>query len=128
MAAGFAAGRRFSRLLAVSAAAIAFALPSVLSSAPAFADDIQQPEVENAKSAFLGEITGPTYVRSGPSDSWYPTTKLDKGAVVTVVGIKYNWLKIEPPKGSFSYVGKAFVQRHGAGGDGVVDPNASPNV
>jgi uncharacterized protein YgiM (DUF1202 family) len=131
MAAASAAGRRFSSLLlaAVSTAAFTFAVPAVLSPAPSFGQEIQQPEVENAKSAFLGQInSNAVYVRSGPSENFYPTVKLDKGTPVTVVGIKYNWLKIEPPKGSFSYVGKAFVQRHGAGSDGVVDPVASPNV
>jgi hypothetical protein len=121
-----AAGRRSTLLLAAFAAFLGFALPS-LSPAPCYGQD-QQPEVENAKSAFEGQITASTHVRSGPSDNFYPTTRLDTGAIVRVVGIKYNWLKIEPPKGSFSYVAKAFVQRHGDGGEGVVDPSATPNV
>jgi hypothetical protein len=35
--------------------------------------------------------------------------KLSKGMKVTVVGIKGQWLKIEPPEGSFAYVPKSFV-------------------
>src|SRR4051812_26734969 len=75
------------------------------------------PEVPNAKFNFVGEINGNNvYVRSGPSDSYYPTTKLSKGTRVIVRGAKFDYLKIEPPAGSFSYVGKAYVERRGDGG------------
>jgi hypothetical protein len=125
-----AAGRRSTLLVTAFTTTLgfaAFSAPSLLP-APAHGQDMQQPEVENAKSAFLGDIKSATFVRSGPSENFYPTLKLEKGAKVTVVGIKYNWLKIEPPKGSFSYVAKAFVKRHGDGAEGVVDANANPNV
>ena len=60
------------------------------------------PEVPNAKFNFVGEINGNNvYVRSGPGDSYYPTTKLSKGARVIVRGVKFDFLKIEPPAGSF---------------------------
>ena len=60
------------------------------------------PEVPNAKFNFVGEINGNNvYVRSGPSDSYYPTTKLSKGTRVIVRGVKFDYLKIEPPAGSF---------------------------
>ncbi len=60
-------------------------------------------------------------VRSGPGENYYPTMKLDKGAKVTVVGHKFGWLKIIPPEGSFSYIGKAFVTRKGDGTRGTVN-------
>src|SRR5207248_3438513 len=60
------------------------------------------------------------YVRSGPGDNYYPTMKLDKGVAVTVVGIKFDWLKVSPPEGSFSYVAKAYVEKRGDGSVGRV--------
>lgn len=85
------------------------------------AQDVAQPEVENSKYQFAGEINANSvYVRSGPGEGYYPTIKLDKGATVTVVGIKFEWLKILPPEGSFSYVAKAYVERTGDGSIGTV--------
>src|SRR5690349_5643380 len=83
------------------------------------------PDVPNAKFSFMGETIGSVFVRSGPNENYYPTTKLEKGQRVKVVGIKYQWLKIEPPEGSFSYVGKAFVDRHGDGKSGRVNNPAN---
>lgn len=60
-------------------------------------------------------------VRSGAGENYYPTMKLDKGAKVTVVGHKFGWLKVIPPQGSFSYIGKAFVTRKGDGTKGTVN-------
>jgi hypothetical protein len=41
--------------------------------------------------------------------------KLDRGAHVTVVGIRFDWLKIVPPDGSFCYVAKAYTEKRGDG-------------
>src|SRR4030095_11351154 len=68
------------------------------------------PEVPNSKYQFLGQITSnAVQIRSGPGENYYATMKLDEGKQVTVVGIKYDWLKIVPPPGSFSVVAKAFI-------------------
>jgi SH3-like domain-containing protein len=83
--------------------------------------DSAQPDVENSKFQITGAVNAnAVYVRSGPSENDYVTTKLDKGAQVTVVGERFNWLKIVPPPGSFCYVGKAFVNRAGNGSIGQV--------
>jgi SH3-like domain-containing protein len=83
--------------------------------------DTTQPDVENSKFQISGVINAnAVYVRSGPSENDYVTTKLDKGAAVTVVGERFNWLKVVPPPGSFCYVGKAFVNRAGNGTIGQV--------
>lgn len=75
------------------------------------------PEVENSKFQFVGEVnTNGIPVRSGPSNNFYSTMKLDRNQLVTVVGMKYDWLKIVPPKGSFSYVPQAYITRRGEGG------------
>lgn len=91
----------------------AFLLPWLLC-AQAGAQDIVQPAVENSPYNYLGQINAnAVYVRSGPGENYYATMKLDRGAQVTVVGHKFEWLKIAPPPGSFSVVAKAFIQRQG---------------
>ncbi len=83
--------------------------------------DQAAPDVANAKFKFAGVVnSNSVYVRSGPGENYYPTLKLDKGAAVTVVGIKFDWLKILPPEGSFSYVAKVHVERRGDGSVGRV--------
>ena len=86
---------------------------------PAFvrAQDAALPDVETGKHQFIGEINAAdVFVRSGPREDAYPTTKLDKGTKVTVVGIKFNnWLKILPPEGSFAYVPQVHVMARGDG-------------
>jgi hypothetical protein len=76
-----------------------------------FAEDaLSTPEVANSKYQINGIINvDSVYVRSGPGEGYYPTAELAKGAPVTVVGIKFDWLKILPPADSFSYVGEKFV-------------------
>jgi hypothetical protein len=77
------------------------------------------PEVDTAKYQVEGEINAnAVYIRSGASENDYACLKLDKGSHVTVVGIKFEWLKIVPPDGSFCYVAKAFVDRRNDGGVG----------
>lgn len=91
------------------------------SAAMAQTEDAPAPEVENSRYQFQGMINANSvYIRSGPSENNYPTMKLDKGAMVTVVGIKYDWLKVLPPEGSFCYVSKAFVDKRGNGSVGRV--------
>jgi uncharacterized protein YgiM (DUF1202 family) len=117
-----------TRSLALSLA-IATASASLLaagsSSARAAVEDegVQSaPQVENAKFQLIGEInTNQISVHSGPSNNFYPTTKLKKGETVTVVGKKGEWLKILPPEGSFSYVPQVYVTRRGEGKVGRVN-------
>lgn len=85
-------------------------------------DVVQPPAVENSKFQVQGLINGgPVNVRSGPGEGYYATQMLDKGATVTVVGIKFDWLKIVPPEGSFSYVGSVFVDRSADGTTGKIN-------
>jgi SH3-like domain-containing protein len=91
-------------------------ISTFFAAAPALAAD-EQPQVENAKFKFSGLINASAVVvHSGPAESYYITGRLDKGAPVTVVGIRYEWLKIVPPEGSFSVVAKNLVTRDGAPG------------
>jgi uncharacterized protein YgiM (DUF1202 family) len=112
--------------LAVAAAATVLALSAA---APvAFAQVAEDPalkEVENSKFSTAGIITSnAVYVRCGPGDNYYPTMKLDKGAKVTVVGAKFDWLKVVPPDGSFCYVARLYIDRHGDGSVGRVNKDA----
>jgi uncharacterized protein YraI len=104
------------RFLSLGIAAAAFAAVPA-----AFAADEAPPAVDNAKVSFAGVInSNAVYVRSGPGENYYATLKLDKGAQVTVVGLKFDWLKVVPPDGSFSYVAKAYVEKRGDGSVGRV--------
>jgi SH3-like domain-containing protein len=115
-----------ARRLVLRVALTAFPLTLAASISPriAHADDAVPDssagsEVENAKRSFIGQINASSVlVRSGPRDDAYQTTKLDKGTEVTVIGIKFDWLKIVPPPGSFAYVPKVYVERHGDGSVG----------
>lgn len=55
-------------------------------------------------------------VRSGPSLSYYPTSKLRQNEPVVVLGPASQdprWLRIEPPRGSFSWIEERYVRREG---------------
>lgn len=79
-------------------------------------------EIENARFATIGQINANSvFVRAGPSENDYPVVKLDRGARVTVLGMRGDWLKIRPPEGAFCYVAKAFVDRRGDGNIGRVN-------
>jgi uncharacterized protein YgiM (DUF1202 family) len=106
-------------------ATLAASLSLLIPAAAAFAQDaVQTPQVENSKYQFEGAVNaGAVFVRSGPGEGYYATQKLDKGATITVVGIKFDWLKIVPPEGSYSYVGSVFIDRSGDGSVGRVNRN-----
>jgi len=87
---------------------------------------IQVPQVENSKYTAMGVINSDNvYLRAGASENYYATSKVDKGAQVTVVGIRFDWLKVMPPADSFSYVAKAYVEKRG---DGTVGRVTRPDL
>jgi SH3-like domain-containing protein len=97
-------------------------LTGVVCLAPvAYGQETPATEVENSKYQFAGTVnSSAVYVRSGPSENDYAVMKLDKGAELTVVGIRFEWLKVLPPQGSFCYVAKAYVEKRGDGTIGRV--------
>jgi SH3-like domain-containing protein len=106
-------------LAAVVLSPLLFALPSAaqLPGAPE-----PTPEIENARFATVGQINANSvFIRSGPSENDYPVLKLERGARITVVGMRGDWLKIRPPEGAYCYVAKAFVDRRGDGNIGRVN-------
>jgi hypothetical protein len=87
-------------------------------------DAISPPDVANSRYQISGIINvDSVYLRSGPGEGYYPTGELAKGAQITVVGIKFDWLKILPPDGSFSYVGEKFIDHDGNSTTGKVNRN-----
>lgn len=79
----------------------------------------------NPDTVFTGEITGnDVYVRSGPSANYYPVTKLNAGAEVSVVDAVEGWYAIVPPEGCFSLIHKKFVDIGDEPSAGVVNGNA----
>src|SRR5205807_2745279 len=70
----------FTRTLTVVAAAFVLAIVSPLTSLCARADLETASEIENSPNSFTGIInSNAVYVRSGPGENYYATTKLDKG-------------------------------------------------
>ncbi|MEZ0268506.1 MAG: SH3 domain-containing protein, partial [Phycisphaerae bacterium] len=123
-----ASSARFGRLVRFSiASAVALAVAGMSTSAlaqpaPAVADGA---DVENSKFTTTGIIqSNAVFVRCGPGDNYYPTMKLDKGVKVKVVGARFDWLKVVPPEGSFCYVAKLYVDRHGVGQVGRVNKDS----
>ncbi len=98
---------------------------SIVPAAGALAQDaVPQPDVANSKYQIDGIVNvDSVYVRSGPGEGYYPTQTLAKGSAITVVGIKFDWLKILPPDNSFSYVGAVFVDRSSDGTTGKINRN-----
>ncbi len=63
---------------------------------------------------FTGRITRDNvYIRSGPSQNYYPVMKLSAPATVETVGRQGEWLKITPPPGAFSLIAKRYVNAEG---------------
>jgi hypothetical protein len=98
---------------------VAFAIPLICSPILSRAQDVPNPDEGNSRFQFEGVVNAnAVYVHSGPNENDYPTMKLDRGAHVTVVGIRFDWLKIIPPEGSFCYVAKAYTEKRGDGSVG----------
>src|SRR5690242_11062752 len=103
--------------LTLGAAATCFACAIALAQQTPQQQPAQSPEsgvpvIESSKFQAVGAVNAnAVFVRSGPSENDYPVMKLDKGAQVTVVGARFEWLKIVPPDGSFCYVAKAYVEK-----------------
>jgi uncharacterized protein YgiM (DUF1202 family) len=90
---------------AVASVSILVALPR-----PVLAQEAA--DIEMSEFKFTGKvIVDNVYVRSGASENDYPVLTLAKGQTVTVVGVKYDWLKILPPQGAVCLVGKPWVDR-----------------
>ena len=108
------AARRLFLSTTLSIAACATVLSPI-----AFGEDAAATQDEMAKQPWLGQINAnAVFIRSAAREDAYPVTKLDKGTQVTIVGMKFKWLKIVPPEGSFAYVPKAWVDRRGNGNVG----------
>jgi hypothetical protein len=79
-------------------------------------------DIETSPYSFVGEVnTDGVVLRSGANESDYGVMKLAKGTRLTVVGLRFDWLKVEPPEGAFCVVSQAFVNRQGDGRVGRIN-------
>lgn len=103
----------FTRSLLIAVAGVSFAGISLAQNGDTV---VPTAEIETSPYTFAGEVNSDqAIVRSGPSENDYPTLKLAKGEKLVVVGYRFDWLKIEPPEGSFCLVSQAFVDKRGDG-------------
>lgn len=113
--------RRFALTTAFSLTLAAAAVPLASTAALAQQDQVS-PAIDTAPNSAIAKITADNvYVRSGAGDNYYPVAKLNTGNELTVVGAKFDWLKVVPPQGTFSYVAKAFVDKAADGQSGTVN-------
>ena len=114
------AARRISFLVAAFSLAIA---AQVIATIPAAVEEPVQvvDQVDNAPFQFIGQIHAENvFLRSGPGENHYATMRLNKGVEVTVMGMKFDWLKVLPPEGSYSLIAKQFVRLDAGAKTGTV--------
>ncbi|MHC4123159.1 MAG: SH3 domain-containing protein [Planctomycetota bacterium] len=78
-----------------------------------FAEEKEQTTVNKTETKFpyTAEITANNVnIRSGPGTAYYPCGKLDKGNKVRIISAQFNWSRIIPPPGSFSWISKQYVK------------------
>ncbi len=89
----------FSLALSFSAAAVESSATPQIAGQPA-----------NVPYPFMAKVTDNNiYVRSGKGTAYYECGKANLGDRVTVVGQKFGWAEILPPKGSYSWIHKKYV-------------------
>ncbi|MFH1613701.1 MAG: SH3 domain-containing protein [Planctomycetota bacterium] len=78
------------------------------------ADEEQSPAISEVNAPlppYVAQIIGDdTYIRSGAGMDYYHCGKIAKSSQITVVGRSPGWFKIVPPRGSFSWVSKQYIQ------------------
>ncbi|MCC6579049.1 MAG: SH3 domain-containing protein [Phycisphaeraceae bacterium] len=71
---------------------------------------------------FKGMVTeGEVQVRAGAGTSYYVVGTLNMGQAVQVDDQLFDWYKIVPPAGVYSYISRAFVDARGDGKEGTVN-------
>ncbi len=79
------------------------------------------------KSSLIGRIIqDDAVVRAGAGDSYYAVGQLKRGAIVNIADRFFEWYKITPPPGMFSYVSKERVKLGGAGRTGIITKDRTP--
>ena len=107
----------FSLVVSTTIAGIGLT-PIVYAAPESTAGTVSGDSVEQPYAGLLN--TDNVYVRSGPSDAFYATMKLNKGVRLTVAAVRSDWLKIIPPDGSYCYVAKTHIEKRGDGTEGRV--------
>ncbi len=70
------------------------------------ANDVARPAFPYVAEIVADDV----YIRSGPGTNYYFCGKLNKGDSVKIVSDRYSWLRIVPPKGSYSWISKQYVE------------------
>lgn len=76
------------------------------------AADMPKTAISHSSTSFpyLAKPTsGNVNIRSGSGVAFYPCGKLGEDQTVTVVAEEFGWSKIVPPKGSFSWIAKKYI-------------------
>lgn len=111
----------FTRSLLVAATAVSSLVVGRVALAQNADTVVPAADIETSKYTFAGEVNNDAAVaRAGPSENDYATVKLAKGTKLVVVGYRFDWLKVEPPEGSFCLVSQAFVDKRGDGSVGRI--------
>lgn len=78
------------------------------------------------KAGYEAEVVSANcFALSGPGEGYYPTQLLTPGQAVTVIGSRRgDWLAIEPPKGSFSWIPSDKIQLDPSG-TGIVQEDGT---
>ena len=77
------------------------------------AEDVNEPVFP--PFPYIAQITADNVnIRSGPGTNYYSCGKLYNANRAKVVARKFSWSQIVPPKGSFSWISKQYVE---------IDPN-----
>lgn len=90
---------------------LACAVVAMLSASAAVAQEVP----------FAGMVTDDEVeVRAGAGTSYYVVGKLKKGTAINVDDRIFEWYKITPPPGVFSYASKGHINARGDGTEGVI--------
>lgn len=68
--------------------------------------------VDNSKYPYVAQVLGTqVFIRSGAGLNHYRCTKISEPAQLVVIEDVNGWSKIVPPKGSFSWISKKYVEK-----------------
>jgi len=80
-------------------------------SEPVLKPESDADKAEKVSYPYIAEVIGTNvYIRSGAGTAYYYCGKLSLPDQVTVVGQKFGWSMILPPKGSFSWIAKKYIE------------------
>ncbi|MEX0886790.1 MAG: SH3 domain-containing protein [Phycisphaeraceae bacterium] len=73
------------------------------------------------EAGFTGVVVQDVEVRAGAGQAFYVVGQMERGTIVEVDEVIFQWYKIRPPEGVYSFVSKAFVDAQGDGTRGEIN-------